>query len=274
MVPLTVIIPAKNEEKNIDECIRSVLFCNEIIVLNSGTDQTAHSAKKLGAKVVELPIQNKDDFLALQKNINAAIRSAKNEWILRLDADERVTAELQKEITHVLADFNRFQPACRQAGPIPTQIIVAFGIPRKQYFLGGFLKGGDWAYDRLTRLFKKDSAYYDEKKLVHEQFVVSGKIGYLKNSLLHYSHPNLQTLLKKFNSYTTIEAGELHDSWFLAILKMIFIPPYIFLRWMIWHKGYRDGLRGVLAGMFRAGYDFMLYAKYLGKKIKAAHFVF
>lgn len=250
MVPLTVIIPAKNEERNISDCIKSVKWCSEIIVLDMGVDQTADIAKKLGAKVIRYPTSSSDNFIAVQKHINEAVKSAKNDWILRIDADERATEGLKTEISKAIVNENA----------------VAYGIPRAQYFLDGFLTGGDWAYDRLIRLFKKGHAHYNESSAVHEQFIVNGRIGYLKNKLLHYSHPDKLTLLRKFDSYTTIEAHYLKESVFKATVKMFFLPPYIFLRWMIWHHGYRDGLRGVKAGWYRAWYDFLLYKKYLRKK--------
>ncbi len=252
MVPLTVIIPTKNEEKNIYDCVKSVTWCSEIIVLDMGTDQTAEIAKKLGAKVIRYPVSSSDNFIAVQKYINETVKSARNNWILRLDADERVTEELKTEISRAIVNRN----------------VAAYGIPRAQYFFDGFLTGGDWAYDRLIRLFKKGRARYSETSAVHEQFIVDGKIGYLKNKLLHFSHPDKSTLLRKFESYTNIEADNLRESVFGATAKMFFLPPYIFLRWMIWHHGYRDGLRGIKAGWYRAWYDFLLYKKYLKKRLK------
>ena len=143
---------------------------------------------------------------------------------------------------------------------------IAFGVPRKQYFLGEFLKGGDWAYDRLTRLFRPKFAYYKPLVKVHEQLKINGQIGYLKNYLLHYSHPDLKTLNQKFDTYTTLEASDLDDNYLVALWKIFFLPFYIFLRWLIWHKGYQDGIRGIVVAYFRAKYDFILYAKYLTKK--------
>ena len=226
---------------------------------------------------------DKDDFMAVQKNINWAIDNCKTDWVLRIDADEVVTEELKKEILKILTtdSVSCFPPAnappakrgLRVVGTPTTtatccydKCVVAYGIPRAQYFWGGFLKGGDWAYDRLVRLFRPKHGRYDPIVPVHEQFRVDGKIGYLKNKLLHYSHPTLEEAIKKFDSYTTIQVAQFDESVPQAILKMIFLPPYIFLRWMIWHLGIRDGLRGIVAGAMRSWYEFILYAKYLEKK--------
>ena len=255
---ITAIIPARNEEKNIKRCLESIKWCDKVVVMWMGTDKTGEIAKKMGAKVVEMNKSDKDDFIAVQKNINWAIDNCKTDWVLRIDSDEVLTSDLKQEITGIL-NF-KFEI---------KNLPVAYGIPRAQYFWGGFLKGGDWAYDRLVRFFRPKYCRYEPIVSVHEQFKVDGKIGYLKNRLLHYSHPTLEEAIKKFDSYTTIQVAQLDESTLQAIFKMIFLPPYIFLRWMIWHLGIRDGLRGIVAGAMRAWYEFVLYAKYLEKKYKA-----
>lgn len=249
MQTITAVIPAKNEERNIERCIRSVLWCNKVLVICTGTDKTAEIAKTLGVEVVEKNSSNHDDFEELQRNLNWANETAVTDWVLRIDADEVVTLELRMEIQEKLH--------------LSASDIVAYGIPRKQNFLGTFLTGGDWAYDRLTRLFKPQFCKYEPIVKVHEQFQVQGPIGYLKNALLHYSHPDSKTLMKKFDSYTSLEALELQETKLSAFLKLLIVPPYVFLRWMIYHNGYRDGWVGVKAGAMRAFYDVMLYSKFL-----------
>lgn len=251
---ITAIIPAFNEEQNIDRCIKSLLWCDKVQVLWMGDDQTGKRATLLGAEVVELNKSIDPNFVSVQKNINWAIAHATTDWILRVDADEVVTSELKEEILQILTTSYKLKA---------TSSLVAYGIPRSQYFMGDFLKGGDWAYDRLVRLFKPKYARFDPIVAVHEQFKVDGTIGYMKNRLLHYSHPTLSDAIGKFNMYTTMEAKQLHESYYIAFLKMIFQPAYVFARWMIWHKGYKDGTRGVIAGFLRGFYDFLLYAKYL-----------
>ncbi|MEI6774562.1 MAG: glycosyltransferase family 2 protein [bacterium] len=256
MQTITAVIPAKNEEKNIERCIKSVLWCNKVLVIATGTDKTAEIARSLGAEVAEKNISDADDFEELQRNLNWANETANTDWMLRIDADEVVTEELKEEIRSNVLTFKRSNDEAT---------IVAFGIPRKQNFLGTFLTGGDWAYDRLTRLFKPQLCKYDPIVKVHEQFQVKGAIGYLKSPLLHYSHPDTTTLMKKFESYTSLEAGQLKEAKLSALFKLFFVPPYVFLRWMIYHHGYRDGWVGVQAGAMRAYYDIMLYIKYLAK---------
>lgn len=258
MQTITAVIPAKNEEHNIERCIKSVQWCDKVLVITTGTDKTAEIAQKLGATVVQKSSSDTDDFEELQRNLNWANETATTDWVLRVDADEVVTPELREEIKQVLQSESH-----KVEKSDDNKEIVAYGIPRKQFFLRTFLTGGDWAYDRLTRLYRPQYCKYDPIVKVHEQFKVNGTIAYLKHHLLHYSHPDMQTLMRKFDSYTTLEAKELKETKLSALLKLIFIPPYIFARWMLYHHGYRDGLTGIQAGMMRAYYDVLLYSKFL-----------
>ena len=154
-----------------------------------------------------------DDFEDVQKNLNWAIKNCSTDWILRIDADEVVTEELKVEIRDIIrqsqiksdkigkgTDFIRLNP-------ISSDYIVGYGIPRTPNFLGTFLKGGDWAYDRLVRLFRPKFCRYDPIVKVHEQFKVNGKIGYLKSSLLHYSHPDKKLCLRNLIHIQLLRLG-------------------------------------------------------------------
>jgi len=211
---LTILIPARNEEKNITRCIKSALWADQIIVLWTGNDKTGKIAKKLGAKVIQKNFTKKENFINVQKNINWAINNIKTNWFLRIDADEEITEDLKKEILKIINKNTKY---------------VAYGLPRNQYFWGDFLRGGDWYYDRLVRLFQKGKARYNPLVPVHEQFEVDGKIGFLKNRLNHYSHPRLTDAIKKFQLYTDIESQNLKISKINALVKMIYRPPYVFL---------------------------------------------
>lgn len=309
---ITVVIPALNEERNIERCINSLRWCDKVIVIWMGQDKTGAIAKKLGAEVYTRRTPNTlrvndsfnntlrvlNDFRQVQKNINWAIDHCKTDWMLRIDADEVVTDELKKEILltinskYEIRNTKQYQNSNNKnskqkdlinsnfgnsnlfrASNFDIRILpVAYGIPRSQYFCGGFLKGGDWAYDRLVRLFQPQFCRYDPIVSVHEQFKVipvngvygvNGQIGYLKNKLLHYSHPTLKDVIDKFQKYTDMEAKELHITKFSAFWNMFTQPVYVFLRWTFWHHGYRDGFRGVLAGLMRGWYEYLKYSKYL-----------
>ena len=262
MQTITAVIPARNEERNIARCIESLSWCDRIVLMWMGNDKTGEIAKKMRAEVIvkNRATEGKDDFIGVQKNINWAIDHCTTDWMLRVDADEVVTAELREEIISILKS---------QIG----NSAVAYGIPRAQFFCGAFLKGGDWSYDRLVRLFRPQFCRYDPIVSVHEQLrvypvngVYGGKIGYLKNKLLHYSHPTFKDAVSKFQKYTDVEIDDLKISKIHAFWNCITQPVYVFLRWMIWHHGYRDGLRGLVAGTMRGWYEYLLYSKYLFKK--------
>lgn len=251
---ITAVIPAFNEETNIERCLKSVSWCDKVIVMWMGNDNTESIAKKLGAKVIPMNPSSISNFAAVQKNINWVIDHIKTDWLLRVDADEVVTNELKEEIQNIINTNQK---------DFPKKEIVAYGIPRSQFFWGGFLKGGDWAYDRLVRLFKPKFCRYEPIVAVHEQFKVNGNIGYLNNRLLHYSHPTLKDAVIKFQRYTDAEIKDIKIPKVIAFIKMCIMPFYVFSRWVIWHKGYRDGLRGLVAGAMRGWYEYLLYSKYL-----------
>jgi len=265
---ITAIIPAFNEEVNIERCVKSVLWCDKVLVLWMGNDKTGAIAKALGAKVTELNKNTKPDFTSVQKNINWAIDNATTDWILRIDADEEATPNLKQEIVKLLNGYIVKKTTIKQFSNLAiTQLPVAFGLPRNQYFLGAFLKGGDWYFDRLVRLFRPKFARYEPIVPIHEQFKVTGKIGYLENRLNHYSHPTFNDVVKKFQLYTDAEVSQIKDSVWMAFFKMIFLPPYVFCRWFFWHHGYRDGWRGVVAGTLRGWYEFLRFWKFIVYKL-------
>jgi len=257
MQTITAVIPAKNEEANIERCIQSVAWCDRIVVMWMGDDETGEIAKRLGAEVIEQNKSDRADYASVQQNINWAIDHCTTDWMLRIDADEAVTPELKEEICSNVLTLERSN--------VETSI-VAYGIPRAQFFWKGFLRGGDWAYDRLVRLFRPKYARYDPIVAIHEQFKVTGKVGYLHNRLLHYSHPTLAVARAKFQTYTDREVGDMTESAPRAMFNLIFQPPYVFLRWMIWHQGWKDGCLGVVAGAYRAWYEWLKYSKYLKVK--------
>jgi len=247
---ITAVIPTLNEEHNIERALKSVEWCDNIIVVDSGSsDKTVEIAKEMGAKI---HIAHQGElFVGVQKNINWAGEHCGTDWVLRIDADEEVTNSLQEEIKRILEKDVEH---------------VAFGLPRNQYFLGKFLKGGDWAYDRLIRLYKPQFAYYEAIASVHEQFVINGSKGVLKHALNHYSHPTWKEVNAKWQLYTDLEAKDLKISKFSAFVKMLFVPPYVFARWIIYHRGWIDGAHGFIAGATRGYYDFLKFYKYLISK--------
>ena len=242
MSALSVIVITKNEESNIRECLTSVCWAEEIVLVDGGSeDQTVELARSLGAKVFERPW---DGYGAAK---NYALSHCTGEWILWLDADERVTEELANEISQRLRSndtrFNGFQ------------------IARRAYFLGRWMKHSGWYPGHVLRLFRKGTGRFSERK-VHEQLVVEGEIGRLKFDLLHFTDPNLFHYFEKFNRYSSLAAEELgeHGQRF-DFLQLLVRPPWVFFKMYLIRAGFLDGMQGFILSVLSACYVFTKYAK-------------
>lgn len=237
MPKLSVAIATYNEEKNIGACLTSVKgFADEIIVVDGGSaDNTVVEAKKYAAKVIET-----DNPPMFHKNKQKAIDRCTGDWILQLDADERVSTDLQKEI----------------ASAIRGKEYDGYEMPRKNFFLGRFLAKGGQYPDLTVRLYRRGMGRLPCKS-VHEQAVVGGKVGRLENPLLHYPYPDFSHYLEHFNVYTGILAGEL-SGYTSAPGSGSFITSWItkpwgwFLSAYFRHKGFQDGFPGFVFSFFSA----------------------
>ena len=245
---LSVVLATYNEEKKLDECLKSIYDIAWEIVVVDGTskDKTVAIAKKYGAKI--FITDNPQNF---HINKNKAIDKAVGDWILQLDADERVTEELKREIRQAI-DKN--------------EQVNGYWIPRKNFFLGRFLKKGGQYPDYTLRLYKKGKGRLPAKD-VHEQAEVEGKIGYLKNDLLHIRDKNFSIYMDGFNRYTDLMANDLKkrkEGKLLSFLNFVFLKPVIwFMKAYIRHKGFEDGFPGFIFALFSSLRFPVSYFKYL-----------
>ncbi len=245
---ISIALATHNEEANIENCLKSSQdFADEIVIADgSSSDKTIQIAKKFKAKVI---ITTNKAMFHINKNM--AINSCKGKWVLLLDADERLTPELKNEIAKTIKSN-------------PTE--NAFWINRKNWFLGGFLKKGGAYPDSVIRLFRRGKARLPEEN-VHEQLKVKGKVGYLKNPLLHFADPSFSRYLERANRYTDLTAQELvkqnPGKNILSILNYMLIKPSItFYNLYFRHKGFQDGFRGFIWALFSGFHYFYAYAKY------------
>jgi glycosyltransferase involved in cell wall biosynthesis len=238
---LSVVIITKNEEKNIKACLESVKWADEIIVVDAESDdRTVEIAKQYTDKVFVKP------WSGFGPQKNWGISKAQHEWIFILDADERVTPELKEEILVTISE--------------PTKI-SAFQIPRKNLLLGKWLKyKGEYPNYQL-RLFKKGKAWYNNVK-IHENLIVDGEIGYLKNPLLHLAINSIEDYFKKFNQYTTLAALEKskRKKTKVRIWDLLFRPVITFIKMYFFKQGFRHGKEGFI---FSSLDSFFTYVKYL-----------
>lgn len=246
-VSISVAIATYNEEDNLAECIKSIrsLAMEIIVVDGSSTDNTVKIAKKLGAKV--LVTTNPPIF---HINKQKAIDMCKGDWILQLDADERVTPELATEMMSVLKETD-----CN-----------GFWLPRSNFFLGTYLRKGGQYPDYTLRLYRRGHGYLPCKS-VHEQACVNGKTCYLKNDLLHIADPNFSRYLLRFDRYTTLIANELVEDRVLLNLPnslsyLLIKPAWWFLLTFFRHKGFVDGFPGFVFSLFSAFRFPVAYIKY------------
>jgi len=229
---LSVVLATFNEQDNLKHCLNSVRnLADEIIVVDgSSTDKTRQIAETFTHKVFK--VSNPPIF---HINKQRAVNKAKSEWVLQLDADERLTLNLRKEIKEVITNPNS------KAG---------YYIPRKNFFLSRFLTKGGQYPDYVIRLFQKNKGKFPCKS-VHEQIKITGPVGHLKNPLLHYSDPNFSRYMTRFNRYTNLEAQKLQKS--KTKTSFILFLDYFFLKPITWffstyfrHKGFMDGLPGFI----------------------------
>lgn len=190
-LPITVIIPTKNEERNLKDCLESVSFAAERIVFDSfSTDSTVEIARAYGARIV----QREFDVFSTHKNWAMNNIAVEHDWTLLLDADERVTPELQQEIARVMAD---------------PDAVEGYYIARKNVFAGRWIRHCGMYPDRHLRLFRTGAAQYEERT-VHEHMVVNGEVGYVRNHLLHHDYKGVERYIERHNHYSSLEAVEVH----------------------------------------------------------------
>ncbi|MEO6306506.1 MAG: glycosyltransferase family 2 protein [Nitrospiraceae bacterium] len=240
---LTCVVITKNEEANIHDCLESIRWAAELIVVDAESrDCTVELARTSGAKVWVRPWPG----FGLQKNFGMA--QAASDWILILDADERVTEELHGEVETCLS---RWKPGAP----------VAYRIPRRNFFYGGWVQGGGVYPDYQVRLFRRGIAQYNEVA-VHENLIVDGEIGTLAGHLDHYTERRIQDHFKKFGLYTTLAAQEKAKRvrsvrW----IDLAFRPLVVLVKTYLLKQGFDDGVRGLIVCVFASMYTFVKYAK-------------
>ena len=239
-LPLSVAIITKNEEDRLPECLASVSFAAEVVVVDSeSTDRTVEIAREFGAVVHVEPWQG----FGRQKQM--AIDRCRHDWVLVLDADERISAEAQAEIREALV----------------TGAHVAYSFPRKNYFCGRWLKHAGWWPDRVVRLFRRDCARMSVRS-VHESLEVHGPVGMLREPLIHYANKGLAQTLSKVNHYSSAGAAELFAQGKTAsVAKALLRAVWSFLHGYILRGGFLDRGEGFVMAVSDFMNVFFKYAK-------------
>jgi glycosyltransferase involved in cell wall biosynthesis len=230
-----------NEERNVARVLESLRCCDEILVLDSGSnDRTVEIAGKLGARVVEASWHG----YAAQKNIAAELAS--HDWVLSLDADESLSEALEAEIWQIKKTGPKFD---------------GYTVPRLAQYLGRWILHSGWYPDRKIRLFNRTKARW-VGEFVHESVRVDGTVGHLQSNLLHFTCNSISEHLRTMDRYTTLAAQEIasrQES--ISLSRLLCDPPWTFFRTYVLKRGFLDGVEGLAIAYMAAFYNFAKYSK-------------
>ena len=241
MPGVSVIVITLNEAAHIEACLQSVAWADDVVVVDSGsTDGTPALARAKGARVVERGWPGYSE----QKNFAAA--EARHDWVLSVDADERVTPELAAEIKTRLDSS-------------PTE--TGFRVPRVTWHLGKWIRTTDWYPDYQLRLYDRRRAKWASRR-VHESVSAEGEVGRLRNDLQHYAYRDIGHHHQTMDRYTTLAAEEMHANGRRAGVFHLTIHPWAaFMRNYILRRGFLDGSAGFIISVMNAYYVFLKFAK-------------
>ena len=243
MERVSVVLVTLNEARNIERCLESVRWADEIIVVDSfSTDRTVELARRYTGHVYQ------HEYPGTSKQVERGIGYATGEWIFVIDADEEVSPELAAEVKDVLSDSRGY---------------AGFEFIRKPEAFGRWIEHGGWFPDYQFRFFRKDS-YYPEHQEIHGGFNTRGKRGRLKGHLFHHTYETIFAYVEKMNEYTSLHVSNRLKSnpgeqvgWHDLLLS----PLSHFLRMFISRKGYKDGFHGFVLAVLDANYAMLMYAK-------------
>jgi glycosyltransferase involved in cell wall biosynthesis len=241
---VSVYVLAYNEEAKIEDCIKSVLWADEVILIDShSTDKTAQIAEELGAKVVQV------DFEGFGKIRMAGIEYTTHDWILSIDADERCTPDAQNEILEILSSSTSAD---------------AYFIPRRNIFMGKKIKFCGWYPDyRQPQLFRRGKLTYEAEHQVHEGYSVIGKVEYLKNPIIQIPFLSYSELIQKMDRYTKLGAEKLlAKNKHVSSLNIAFRSCWAFIQTYIIKLGFLDGWAGFVIAFCNMEGTFFKYTKY------------
>ena len=240
MTQLSTVTLARDEERNIGDCLASLAWADErIVLLDPRTrDRTGELARQAGARVCERPFTNFAD------QHQAALALASHDWVFSVDADERVTPELAEEVRQVI----------RQPGP------VGWWVPRHNVIWGRCIRHAGWYPDYQLRLMRRDRARYDPLRQVHELVELDGQAGHLTHPLVHYNYRTVGEFLLKTGRYTALEAEILRQAGVRPRWRsLVGQPAREFWRRYLTLQGYRDGGHGLLLCLLMAYYAGLTY---------------
>ncbi len=244
---ISVVIITKNEEKNILDCLESVLWADEIVIVDDNSeDRTLEVVKSLSNKKIKIYSRDLNDDFSSQRNY--ALSKATQKWVLFVDADERVPDKLREEMNTFLIQG------------VKTSNISGFFIKRKDVLWGKMLKYGETGGIKLLRFAKKDSGIWTGK--VHETWQVEGNLSEMENYLIHFPHKTIDEFLSEINFYTSLRAKELYEKGIRGTVRNIILyPKGKFLKNYFLKLGFLDGIEGFILAIFMSLHSFLVRGK-------------
>ena len=241
MPRLSVVVITRNEAANIRAALESVRWAEELVVVDSGsTDDTLRIAGEIADRVTA------HDWAGYGAQKNHATELAAHDWVLSLDADERVSPALAREIRALL----QAEPAAR-----------GYRIPRVTRYLGRWIRSTDWYPDHQLRLYDRRAARWNDR-LVHESVAVDGPVRRLRGELEHHAYRDVSHHLQTIDRYTTLAARQMHREGRRAgWVDLVVRPPAAFLRNYVVRRGVRDGVHGLIVSLLNAGYVLLKFVK-------------
>jgi glycosyltransferase involved in cell wall biosynthesis len=242
---LSAVLITRNAADRLEACLASLAFCDEILVVDSGSsDRTCEIAQKSGARLIE------KGWLGFGRQKQFAVEQARHDWVLCIDADERVSPQLAASI----------------ASAIESPVAPVYRMPRRNRFLGRWLRHGEGYPDWSARLFDRRSARWSDDP-VHEKVLYAVTPGTLQGDLLHESAESLRDYLDKQNRYTTLAAQDLFERGRSATALHLVVSPLVrFVKFYVFRLGFLDGLAGLAHTVIGCMNSFMKYAKLLELK--------
>ncbi len=238
---LSVYMITYNNERTVEKALRSVTWADEIIVVDSFShDKTVEICRKFTNKVFQRRWPGHRD------QYQHAADLTKNEWIMFIDADEEIPPELAEEIRGVLKEERKG--------------VDGFHVYRRTYYLGRWIRYGGWYPDYEIRLYRRDKGRWEGG--LHAKVVVNGKVGSLKNQYLHYNYRDISDQIQIIDRYSQIAVEDmLKKGEKFSLLKLLFHPPFRFVKEYLLKSGFRDGLPGLIIIVATMFYVFIKYAK-------------
>lgn len=241
MKKVSITIITKNEEKNIERCLKSISWADEIVVIDTfSTDRTIEICREFTENVFQ------EDWLGygLQKNLCAS--KATNKWILNVDADEVISSECTAEIQKLLAGQPEF--------PV-------YKFPRKNFIAGRWIRYAGWYPDLISRLYDKERVSFSDS-MVHERLIPDVRSGIMNQPIFHYSFDGMEDYIERQNRYSSLYAEEKKRLYWKANWTHLYVRPlWAFIKTYFFRQGFREGFLGVFLAISMMFYTYLKYAK-------------